>query len=145
MKRITINLKTGEVHYLKNLVKKGACKVRKVIRAEILLLANKGKQSSEIAMLLDTNRSTVAQIKKRYVESGLDFALDEKPRCGQPRKFSDKDKAVIIATACTVAPKGRKRWTVRLLAQEMKKNLLYKSISRETVRLVLKKTRQNLG
>jgi len=145
MKRITIELNEKEVLFLKELLKKGINKARKLTRANILLLANKGKQSDEIAMLLSVNRSTVAQVKKRYVEEGIDYALEEKPRSGQPRKYTKKNEAEIIAQACTKAPKGRKRWTIRLLTKEIKKQKGLSSINRESVRLVLKKAKLSLG
>jgi len=144
MKRIIIELKKKEILFLKKLLKTGTNKARKLTRANILLLANKGKQSDEIAMLLSVNRSTVAQVKKRYIEKGIDYALEEKPRSGQPVKYTKKHEAEIIAQACTKAPKGRKRWTVRLLTKEIKKKGL-SSINRESVRLVLKKAGLSLG
>lgn len=145
MKKLNINLKQSEVKQLQSLLKKGENKARTINRARILLLANKQKRSVDIAAQLYINRSTVAQIKKRYLEGGLAFALEEKSRPGQPRKYTEKDEAEIIATACSAAPKGRVRWTVRLLAQEMEKKLKNKKISREKVRLVLKKAKLSLG
>lgn len=145
MKRIIIELKEKEILFLKKLLKKGTNKARKLTRVNILLLANKGKQSDEIAMLLDVNRSTVAQVKKRYIEEGIDYALEEKPRSGQPTKYTKKHEAEIIAQACTNAPRGRKRWTVRLLTKEIKKKKNLRAINRESVRLVLKKAGLSLG
>ena len=145
MKRIIIELRKKVVLFLKNLLRKGTSKARKLRRANILLLANKGKQSEEIAMLLSVNRSTVAQVKKRYVEGNFSYALEEKPRSGQPRKYTKKHEAEIIAQACTSAPNGRKRWTVRLLTKEVKKKQGLTRINRESVRLVLKKAKLILG
>ena len=110
-----------------------------------MLLANQGKQSEEIAGILGVNRSTVAQIKKRYAENGLSAALEEKPRPGQPSKYNERDEAEIIATACCRAPKGSKRWSVRLLTKKLQKKKGLKTINRESVRLVLKKAKLSLG
>ena len=145
MKRISIELTKKEILFLRKFLKKGTTKARKLTRANILLLAHKRKQSDEIAMLLGVNRSTVAQVKKRYAENGLSCALKEKPRPGQPPKYNKLHKAEIIATACTKAPKGRKRWTVRLLTKEVKKKQGLRRINRESVRLVLKKAKLSLG
>ena len=145
MKRITIQLEKKEVQFLKNLLKKGTTKARTLTRANILLLANKSKNSNEIATLLNVNRSTVAQIKKRFSVKGLSYALEEKPRSGQPKKYKEKHNAEIIATACTKAPKGRKRWTVRLLTKKLKTKKGFNNINRESVRLVLKKAKLSLG
>jgi len=145
MKRIIIELSKKDILFLENILKKGASKARKLTRANILLLANKGKQSDEVAMLLGVNRSTVAQVKKRYVENGLSFALEEKPRGGQPPKYTKEHEAEIIAQACTSAPKGRKRWTIRLLTKEIKKKRGLSAINRESVRLILKKAKLSPG
>lgn len=145
MKRITIKLKKKEILFLKKLLKKGITKARKLTRANILLLANKGKYSDDIARLLDINRSTVAQVKKRYIEQGIAYALEEKARSGQPKKYTDTHEAEIIAQACTKAPKGRKRWAVRLLTKELRKKKGLKTLNRESVRLVLKKAELSLG
>jgi transposase len=145
MKRIIIELKRKEVLFLKSLLTKGTNKARKLTRANILMLANKRKQSEEIAKLLSVDRSTVAQVKKRYMEGGLSLALEEKPRSGQPPKYKKKHEAEVIATACTKAPSGRKRWTVRLLAKKLKRKKGFNSINRESVRLILKKAKLSLG
>jgi putative transposase len=96
-------------------------------------------------VLLSINRSTVAQVKKRYAEKGVAYALEERPRSGQPKKYTKTHEAEIIAQACTKAPKGRKRWAVRLLAKELRKKNGLRSINRESVRLVLKKAELSLG
>ena len=145
MKRINIQLKKKEILFLKKLLKKGTNKARKLTRVNILLLANKGKQSGEIAMLLGINRSTVAQIKKRYIEKDIDYALEEKCRSGQPAKYTKKHEAEIIAQACTKSPKGSKRWSIRLLTKDIRKKKELRSINRESVRLVLKKAGLSLG
>ncbi|HDL14781.1 MAG TPA: helix-turn-helix domain-containing protein, partial [Euryarchaeota archaeon] len=82
MKRITINLKQDETESLRRIVKKGSRSVREVRRANILLLANKGKESKEIAEVLEVNKGTVANVKRRYREEGLQRALTDKPRPG---------------------------------------------------------------
>lgn len=143
MKRIRLNDK--EVEHLRAFVRKGQKSARELTRARILLLVNEGKTETEIKDILGVCRATVSNIKKRYREEGLSPALEEKPRPGQPRKYTDKEEAEIIAMACTNPPKGKKRWTIRLLTGEMKKRKEFKTINRESVRLILKKRRQSLG
>lgn len=145
MKRIIIKLKQDEIKTLTTVVRKGKWRAREITRANILLLANRGKKSKEIADILGINRSTVAQVKKRYVSNGIQDALEEKPRPGQPKKYTEKGEVEIIAVACTDPPKGRKRWTIRLLTDELKKKKDFKTINRESVRLILKKRKLNLG
>jgi len=139
MKRIRLNDK--EVEFLRAFVKRGRKSARELTRARILLLVNEGRTETEIKDVLGICRATVSNVKKRYREEGLDSALKEKPRPGQPKKYTDKEEAEIIATACTAPPKGRKRWTIRLLADEMKKRKGFETINRESVRLILKKRR----
>jgi putative transposase len=84
-------------------------------RGRILLLENKGKKDIEIQDLLVVGRSTIWRVKNNYLNKGIEYALTERDRPGQPAKYDKKKKAEIIAYACTDSPKGRKRWTVRLL------------------------------
>ncbi|KXA98455.1 transposase [candidate division MSBL1 archaeon SCGC-AAA259M10] len=142
---VEIELEEDERDFLRDFVKKGTKKAREIARANILLLVDKGFPVKEIADILEVHRRTVWKIKKRYLEEGLESALKDKPRPGQPKKWTEEDEAEIIATACTSPPKGRKRWTIRLLRDELQKKSGFEDINRETIRLVLKKTRLSLG
>jgi len=142
---VKIKLKKREINYLKIFVKKGNRSARSVTRARILLLANKGKKDVEIQDLLTIGRSTIWRVKKNYLDKDIDYALTERDRPGQPTKYNKKKKAEIIAYACTDPPKGRKRWTVRLLAEELSKRNGFETINRESIRLTLKKAIPNLG
>src|SRR5665811_2623582 len=96
---LNINLKNNEVKFLTNFIKKGMKNARSHTRASILLLANQGKGDTEIAKILDVGRSTALRIRKRYLEEGLQSALVDKPRSGQPEKYSERHVAEIIAQA----------------------------------------------
>lgn len=134
-----------ETEYLTDFVKKGRKSARELTRARILLLLHDGNTEMEIKDILHISRATVSNIKKRYREEGLQRALSEKPRPGQPRKYTDKQEAEIIALACTDPPRGRNRWTIRLLTDRLKQRKGFKTINRETVRLVLKKAKLDRG
>ncbi len=140
-----IKLIEKEVEHLKEFTKKGKKSARSLTRAHILLLADKGEKEMEIAEILNISRATVSNVKKRYREEGLKSALVEKPRPGQPKKYTERQKAEIIAQACTKPPAGRKRWSLVLLAEEMKSKEGFETINRESIRLILKKAKQNLG
>ena len=140
-----LKLKSKEVIFLKKFVRKGKKNARTIQRANILLLLNQEETGNFIAEKLNAHRDTVYNIKRRYLDENLDSALFEKYRPGQPVKYNQKKKTEIIAQACTTPPEGRKRWTVRLLAQEMSKQDGFKTINRETIRLTLKKVTPNLG
>lgn len=140
-----LKLKPKEIVFLKQFIRKGQKSARALTRANVLLLLNKGETGAEIANRLNINRDTVYNIKGRYIREGMAVALFEKQRPGQPVKYDKKKKAEIIAYACTTPPEGRKRWTVRLLAEELQAKKGFSTINRETVRLVLKKMTPNLG
>ena len=140
-----IKLSHEEVEYLKDFVKKGRKSARELTRARILLLVNGGRTEMEIKDILGISRATVSNIKKRYREEGLQSALTDKPRPGQPKKYTNRHEAEIIALACTKSPDGRKRWSLTLLTEELKKKKGFETINRETIRLILKKARQNHG
>jgi len=104
-------------------------------------LANLQKGDTEIAEILEVGRNTVWRTKKRYREEGLQSALTEKPRPGQPKKYTERHEAEIRnhSTACTKSPDGRKRWSLTLLTGEMRKREDFETITRESIRLILKK------
>jgi len=142
---IKIKLKKREINYLNAFVRKGKEKARTLTRARVLLLINKGKKDAEIKNLLSVGRSTIWRVKNNYLDKGLEYALTERDRPGQPIKYNLKKKTEIIAKACTAPPEGRQRWTVRLLAEEMSKQEGFKTINRESIRLTLKKATPSHG
>jgi transposase len=105
-----------------------------------LLLANKGKTDVEIADILHTSIPTVVRTRHKFVNGGLDFALNEQSRAGRLPKIDDKYEAVLTTLAQSMPPAGRKCWTLQLLADRLVMLTHLKSISYEAVRLVLKKT-----
>src|SRR6202453_3055997 len=78
--------------------------------------------------------STVYRTKRRFVLGNLEAALSEEPRPGADRKLSGKEEALLVATACSDPPKGRARWTLELLADELVRLTEHGSLSGETVR-----------
>ncbi len=143
MKRIKLSDK--EVESLRTFVKKGRKSARELTRARILLLINEGRTEIKTKEILGISRATVSNIKERYLKEGLQSALTEKPRSGQPKKYTKMHEVEIIALACTESPDGRKRWSLTLLAEELRKKEGFKTINRESIRLVLKKATQNHG
>lgn len=140
-----INLKPGEVKFLNEFKNEGKKSIREINRANILLLLNKGKIINDIVDFLDVDRKTVWRTRKKYFESGIGSALTESERLGQPVKYTMKHEAEVVALACSKSPTGAKRWTIRLLTEELKKKEIFEVVNRETVRLILKKTNVNLG
>ena len=140
-----INLTEGDEEFLKEFTSKGTKSARSIKRAYVLLLANKGEIEEKIAEILYVSRATVSNIKRRYREEGLESALNEKPRSGQPKKYTELHEAEIIALACTSPPEGRKRWTLELLTEELRKKEGFETITCQSIRLILKKVTQDRG
>ena len=138
-KKYLINLSAEEQQHLTELTRKGSVKARQFKRAMILLKANEGLTDAQIMAAIDVSRPCVERIRKRFVEGGLERALNEDPRPGQRRKLDGRGEAQLIATACSQAPEGHDHWTVRLLAGRLVELGVVESISHETVRLTLKK------
>jgi len=92
-----------------------------------------------------TSRS-IEHLKKRFVEEGIKAAIDRKPREKPPRevRFDGAFEARLIALACSEAPEGRRRWTVRLLADKAIELKFAETVSHMTVQRVLKKTNLSL-
>lgn len=136
---LEIRLKRKERKFLSEFMKKGTRKARALARANVLFLADRGWDNAAISRAAHVHRQLVWRVKKRYLQEGLQSALEEKSRSGQKRKYDEKHKAEIIALACTTPPKGRKRWSIRLLVDKLKKKKGLRTINRESVRIVLKK------
>ena len=82
------------------------------LKAQILLAAHAGVGDEAIATSIGVGGSTVYRTKRRFVEGDLEAALSEEPRPGAERKLTGKEEALLIATACSDPPEGRKRWTL---------------------------------
>lgn len=135
-----VNLTADEKADLQTLIGKGKAAARKITRARILLLADAGKKDDEIMSSLQTGRSTVERTRKKFIEGGVRWAINEKPRLGGQHKLDAKAEATLIALACSDAPEGRSNWTMQLLADRLVDMGMVDSISDETVRRYLKKT-----
>ena len=137
----TINLTEEEVEKLKSLTHKGAgVSAKTIMHANILLFTNDGlgdkkKGVRETAELFDISPNTVNNVRKLYVEGGLDAALDRKTRISPPHisKITGEFEAQVIATALSPAPKGRARWTLRLLADYCSEKKYIVSISHAAI------------
>lgn len=139
-KKYLINLSDEEQQELHEITRKGEVKARKMKRAMILLKADEGLSDPQIMTAISVSRPTVERIRKRFVEGGLERALNEDPRPGQKRKLDGRGEAQLIAVACSQAPDGHDHWTLRLLADKLVQLDVVENISYETVRRTLKKT-----
>lgn len=142
---LQINLEDDEVNFLLNFVRKGHKSARKLTRARILLLSNQQKGVTKIAETLGVSKNTTLNIRRRYVEEGLSYALSDKPRSGQPIKYTEKHVSEVIALACSNSPDESKRWSLSLLTEELRKKEGFETISKESIRLILKKAKLSPG
>jgi len=132
--RYRVELSHGERQQLTTLVSGGKHAARLLKRAQILLAADAGASDEVIAAGVAVGGSTVYRTKRRFVLGNLEVALSEEPRPGAARKLTGKEEALLVATACSSPPEGRKRWTLELLAGAMVKLTEHEGLSRETVR-----------
>lgn len=135
-----VDLTDEERKELLGIIGKGKCGARTQTRARILLKADEGCHDDEVVKALGIGIATVARVRQRFVEGGLERGLKDAPRPGAEPKLDAKQCAHVIALACSDAPEGRARWTLRLLADKVVKLEFADSISHETVRRILKKT-----
>ena len=140
-----IKLTGSERTCLNEVSHRGKAPVRTVKRALALLKADEGLRDREIADVLLVNAATVARARKRYVEEGLEAAINDRPRPGRERKLDGKQEAHLIAFACSAAPEGHTHWTLQLLAGKVVELEFAESISLETVRQILKKMNSSPG
>jgi transposase len=135
-----IKLSNDERSSLTNILRRGTTAARVQTRARVLDLLHRQRHPEEIAATLALSPQTVFNIKRRYLSKGLDVALYDRPRSGKPPKIDGAARAKITALACSKAPSGHARWTLRLLADKAIELGFCESISHETVKEVLKKT-----
>jgi transposase len=132
--RYRVDLSDEEHAQLTAMLSGGRHATRKIKRAQILLAADAGVSDDVIASSLSVGGSTVYRTKRRFVQGNLELALSEEVRPGASRKLSGKETALLVATACSNPPEGRKRWTLELLAGAMVQLTEHEGLSRETVR-----------
>jgi len=136
---------------LQGIVGRGKVAAGKRMRAQVLLKADAGPEGSgptdeQVAEALDVSKVTVHRVRKAYVEESLRAAIERRPRTGHlPRKLDGAAEAQLVALACSPAPAGRARWTLRMLADKLVELEVVDSIGKDCVRQALKKTRSSRG
>ena len=152
MKLYKVTLLANEREELEAIAHKGSHQSHKVINALILLNCDEGKfndhrpRGEDVANILRISMRKVDRVKKRFVEEGLEAALGRQPsQRNYERKADGEFEAHLVAMSCGEPPKGFARWSLRLLADRAAELEYVDSISYETVRRVLKKTKSNRG
>ena len=142
MEKYMVSLAPEERVELQRLVGAGKAAARRLVHARILLLADRNEcPDEEIVTALGVGLRTVERVRKRLVTEGIDAAIDHRPQPSRPEKIKIRGdlEQQLIELACADPPRGRCRWTLRLLADEMVVLGLVEAMSTETVRHALKK------
>jgi putative transposase len=135
-----IQLSDEERRSLKTLFRSGKGANRQHTRARILHLLDREVPPPEIVQTLSCGIATVYNVKRRYLAEGLEAALHDKERSGRPQRIDGRARAKITALACSAAPTGHARWTLRLLADRAVRLGFCETISHNAVKEILKKT-----
>ena len=139
-----IQLPTEDRRFLEGFRSKGQHSAREVTRAHILLAAAQ-VPNVQIQQVLGVSRMVIWRTQSAYREKGLDYALYDASRPGQPAKYSTDQQAEVVALACSQPPEGAARWTIRSLTIAAGHRPKLEGVNRESIRQMLKKTSVNLG
>jgi transposase len=124
---------------------KGLHMAREFNRAHILAALDSKLPEQQIMQILSVGRTAIWRTRSAYLEGGLEFALRDEARPGKPKRYQAQAEAQVTALACSDAPLGAQRWTVALLTEAARGHPQMKTISRESIRRILKKTSSNPG
>lgn len=148
-KKYIVTLTSEERQHLEQLSRTGKASAYQITRARILLKADTSQpeecwKDAEISAALDVSVATIERLREQYVEEGVPKCLQRKTRIYE-RRLDGEQEAKLVAIACSEAPAGRSRWTLRLLSERVVELGYVEQISYETVRQTLKKTNSSLG
>ena len=147
MKKYVVELTSEERQYLRDLLSKGKAAAYKIRHANILLYVDQGDEGpswkdAEVAEVFGCHVTTVENVRRRFVIDGFDSAVDRRREgVGRPRTIDGDAEARLIVLACSRPPKGRLRWTLRLLAHRMVELDIVDKCNRMTVHRAMKKTK----
>lgn len=150
VKKYIVTLNEEERQLLEQFTTTGRHAAYQINHARILLKADQNQtdgswSDSDIQEALDISVRTIERVRQRFVEEGLQAALKQRPGAGRKRQIQGEQEAHLIALRCSEPPKGKGRWTLRLLADQMVELGHLESTSHETVRQTLKKTNYSRG
>jgi hypothetical protein len=150
VKKYVVRLSAEERERLDTLTRSGKHPAQKLTKARILLKADAGEageawSDSRIASALNTSLATVARTRQQLVDEGFEAVLTRKhsPASARPRIFDGATEAKLIALSCSEPPKGRARWTLRLLEDKVVELNIVDRVSDNTIGRTLKKTFSN--
>jgi Homeodomain-like domain len=145
MRQTELRLKKQEREAVQEFRSKGERMARELNRAHILSALDRKVPERQIMEVLGVGRTAVWRTRAAYLERGLEYALRDAQRPGQPKRYRAPEEAEVSALACSSPPEGAKRWTVALLTQHARRRPNMRQISRESIRRLLKKTASSRG
>jgi len=145
MRQTELSLSKRDRRMVDEFRSKGLHMAREFNRAHILAALDRQLPERLIMEVLNVGRTAVWRTRAAYLKGGVDFALHDEPRPGKPKTYEADVEAQVTALACSEPPTGAQRWTVLLLTEAARGHSKMKTISRETIRRILKKTSSNPG
>jgi homeodomain-containing protein len=145
MRQTELSLNKRDRRMVDEFRSKGLHMAREFNRAHILAALDSKLPEQQIMEILNVGRTAIWRTRSAYLDGGLDFALHDEARPGKPKRYEAAVEAQVSALACSHPPSGAQRWTVALLTGAARRHPQMKTISRETIRRILKKTSSNPG
>jgi hypothetical protein len=145
MRQTELKLSEEDRSVLEGIRSKGLHQAREVNRAHVLSCLDRDIPEAQIMAVLGIGRTAVWRARAAYLQGGVELAVFDVERSGRPRQYDTNAEAHVTALACSAPPAGRQRWTMVELERAARQEPGMQSVSRETVRRMLKKTISNPG
>ena len=145
MRQTELHLSEGDRSFVEAIRAKGVHHAREVNRAHVLSCLDRGIAEAQILAVLGIGRTALWRTRAAYLQGGVELAVFDVARSGRPARYDTDVQARVTALACSAPPAGRKRWTMVELEKAARRERGLDSLSRETVRRMLKKTPSSLG
>lgn len=145
MRQTELHLTDEDRSVIDEIRSKGSHQAREVNRAHVLSCLDRGVPEAQIMAVLGIGRSAVWRARAAYLQGGVDLAVFDVARSGRPRQYDTDAEARVTALACTTPPEGTQRWTIMELERAARQEPGLGSVSRETVRRMLKKATSSPG
>ena len=145
MRQTELKLSKEDRSILQGIRNKGLHQAREVNRAHVLCCLDRDIPEAQIMAVLGIGRTAVWRTRAAYLQGGLELAVFDVERSGRPRQYDTNAEAHVTALACSAPPAGRQRWTMVELERAARQEPGMQSVSRETVRRMLKKTISSPG
>lgn len=145
MRQTELNLSEEDRLVIEAIRSKGLHQAREVNRAHVLSCLDQGIPEAQIMAVLGIGRTAVWRARAAYLQGGVELAVFDVARSGRPRQYDTNAEAHVTALACSTPPEGRQRWTMVELERAARQEPGMGTVSRETVRRMLKKTISSPG